>query len=167
MSCEEEKERNSVKANQIKQAEDELQALCVLWALRGFSHDEIVDTINAPVSIIEQSLATAEFLKKGGKQKLERLKKDLPILAKLKIAPVNTKPMASTLDMTAVIDSIRSRIQYEPEHLAICRGTADEFDLWEVDPEGHQHFPTWLCRVVEGEMRDHQDEEPDRLSDYT
>lgn len=40
-------------------------------------------------------------------------------------------------------------------HLQLCHGLSDEFNLWTETEDGEgERFPIWLSRVVEGVLRD-------------
>ena len=60
--------------------------------------------------------------------------------------------------MNRLTERTREIIVHDDLHHSVCQTIADEFDLWEEKGDDEASFPTWLSRIVEGEMRDFEAE---------
>jgi hypothetical protein len=55
------------------------------------------------------------------------------------------------LQMNGLVDWIQTRIECgQKDHWKLCNDAANHSALWDND----DRFPTWLSRIVEGELRD-------------
>lgn len=58
--------------------------------------------------------------------------------------------MTLAQEMDRLIRYIDADIKLGMEHWDICADAASAFGLW----DSNDSFPTWLSRIVEGQMRD-------------
>lgn len=57
------------------------------------------------------------------------------------------------LRVRTVVEGTRESREEDEVHSAVCTQIADEYNLWDGDGLGAMHFPTWLCYIVDGIMR--------------